>query len=459
MHYPIWDISPIGGAMVIAGISIFHVVIAHFAVGAGILNVLTERRAHRLQDPVLLQFVRDNSIFLIYLAFVAGAVSGVGIWLSIGIVAPEATTFLIRLFLWAWAIEWVFFAVELAAGYVYYYTWDRLSPRTHQLVGWTYAVSAFMSLVVINGILTFMLTPGEWLTTGSLWDAWMNPSALPSLLIRTVSAVALAGIFVAIVATMKRSPADAEQKGRIVAWGARFIMPLAAMPVLAMWYFNTIPERARDLVAGGAVAIMFFFLFGLVLSVLIAGYAYFGMLRRARDINLETALLMMAVAVLATGSMEFVREGIRKPYVLTDIMYSNGIFVADAPRLNAEGLLTHSTWVQPDTVRFSGTLAVGEAVYRAQCLRCHEVKGYNAIVPLIAGWNRPLMMSALNHLNRLKPFMPPFIGSESERAALADYLLALGSTTVTEADTLAAPADTLSTNATPADDSTGGTGL
>lgn len=427
MHYPIWDISPLGGAMVIAGISIFHVVIAHFAVGAGILNVLTERRALRLKDPVLLQFVKDNSVFLIYLAFVAGAVSGVGIWFSIGLVAPEATTYLIRVFLWAWAIEWVFFAVELASGYVYYYAWDRLSARTHQVVGWIYAVSAFMSLVVINGILTFMLTPGDFLATGSLWDAWLNPSALPSLLIRTVSAVALAGIFVAIVATTKRTAADAEQKGRIVAWGARFIMPLAAMPALALWYFDSIPAASRNLVAGGAVAIMFFFLFGLVLSVLIAGYAYFGLLRRARDVNLETGLLMMAVAILATGSMEFVREGIRKPYVLTNIMYSNGIFVADVPRLEQDGILAHAIWIKPDTARYAGTLAVGEAVYRAQCLRCHEVRGYNAIVPLTAGWNRPLMMSALDHLERLKPFMPPFIGTESEQAALADYLLSLAS--------------------------------
>ena len=31
-------------------------------------------------------------------------------------------------------------------------------------VAWTYAVASYGSLVVINGILAFMLTPGDWST-------------------------------------------------------------------------------------------------------------------------------------------------------------------------------------------------------------------------------------------------------------------------------------------------------
>jgi cytochrome bd-type quinol oxidase subunit 1 len=359
------------------------------------------------------------------LAFVSGAVSGVGIWFSIGLVAPEATTFLIRLFLWVWAIEWVFFALELASGYVYYLTWDRLKPAWHTAVGGLYAVTAFMSLVMINGILTFMLTPGLWLDTGGLWDAWWNPSFLPSLCMRTVSSLALAGIFVAIVATMKRGRFERSQREHIIAWGARFLLPLALMPVLAVWYFSSLPESARSLVLGGAVAITFFFLFGVLMSFLIAMYALFGMLRRARDVNLETALLMAAIAFIATGSMEFVREGMRKPYVLHDVMYSNGIMVKDVPMLNRDGVLAHARWVQPDSTRFPGELAVGEAVYRIECLRCHEIEGYNAIRPLIKDWNHPLIMSALDHLDKIKRFMPPFVGTQAEKEALAKYLLSL----------------------------------
>jgi hypothetical protein len=447
MNYPLWNIPLLGGAILIAGIAIIHVVIAHFAVGAGLLNVLTEMRARRTNNATVLRFVRDNSIFLIYLAFVAGVVTGVGIWFTVGIVAPEATIFKIRLFLWVWAAEWVFFAVELASGYVYYYTWDRLSPRAHVLVGWLYAVAAFLSLVMINGILAFMLTPGDWQSTHSLWDAWLNPSFWPSMFMRLVSGLALAGVFVSIVVSLKSNKYGREDRGRIVAWGARFLLPLATMPLLAYWYFSTLPYTARNLALGGAVAMTFIFIFGVVLSFLIALYAYFGMLRRSRDVNLITALLMAAIAFLATSTMEFVREGIRKPYVLMDIMYSNGIMVQDVPKFNREGILANAPWIIPDTVSYTGAVATGEAVYRAECLRCHEIKGYNAIVPLVWGWNHTLVMAALDQLDKIKAFMPPFVGTAAEKEALATYLLTLtkdGSQGgIQVADSLGVPADTL----------------
>ncbi|MBI5059263.1 cytochrome ubiquinol oxidase subunit I [candidate division KSB1 bacterium] len=424
MYYPIWDLPVAGGALAIAGIAIVHVIIAHFAVGAGIFNVLTERRARVTADATLLGFVRENSRFLIYLSFVAGAITGVGIWFTIGLVSPEATTYLIRVFFWIWAIEWVFFVVELASGYVYYYTWDRLSPVLHEAVGWIYAGSAFMSLVMINGILTFMLTPGDWLQTGAVFDAWLNPSFWPSLFLRLVSALSLAGIFVALVAARTKRYAAAERT-RIVKWGAYFLLSMAFMPLLAVWYFSTIPAASRDLALGGAIAMSFIFVFGAILSFLAGVYAYFGVLRKARDINFETAVLLAVIAFMATASMEFVREGIRKPYVIRDIIYSNGILLADVAKFNQEGILANSRWVQPDSALGGSESARGEAIYKLQCLRCHQIEGYNAMVPLIKTWNRPLVMSALDHLDLLKGFMPPFIGTESEQLALATYLMTL----------------------------------
>jgi cytochrome bd-type quinol oxidase subunit 1 len=452
MNYPLWDFPHLGGALLIAGISIFHVIIAHFAVGAGLFNVVTETGARRTKNAALLRFVRDNSIFLIYLAFVAGAVSGVGIWFTIGVVAPEATAFKIRLFLWVWATEWVFFALELASGYVYYYTWDRISGRSHVLVGWMYAISAILSLVLINGILAFMLTPGDWQSTHSLWDAWLNPSFWPSMCMRMVSGLALAGVFVAVVASLKTDKYSHEDRSRIVAWGARFLIPLATMPFLAYWYFSTLPSTARTLALGGAVAMTFIFAFGVILSFLIAMYALFGMLHRPKDINLVTALLMSAIAFLATGSMEFVREGIRKPYILMDIMYSNGILVNDVSRLNREGVLTNAVWVKPDTTHYEGDVAIGEAVYRVECLRCHEVTGYNAVTPLVWNWNKPLIMTALDQLDRMKAFMPPFVGTENEKQALGSYLYSL-TVEGTSHDTLTTPAPNASEADTTASDS------
>jgi hypothetical protein len=108
-------------------------------------------------------------------------------------------------------------------------------------------------------------------------------------------------------------------------------------------------------------------------------------------------------------------------------MYSSGILRSEVPRLNEQGLLVNTQWIVPDTTKYPPELAVGEAVYRAECLRCHEVQGYNAMVPLVRLWNKPLVMSALDHLDQLKGFMPPFIGSQAEKSALGEYLLTLTS--------------------------------
>jgi hypothetical protein len=62
MNYPLWDVPWIGGGVLIAIIAIVHVFISHFAVGAGLFNVLAEQRARRAGDERLLSFVRTHSI-------------------------------------------------------------------------------------------------------------------------------------------------------------------------------------------------------------------------------------------------------------------------------------------------------------------------------------------------------------------------------------------------------------
>ena len=168
MDYPLFLVPHIGGGWLIGGIAIFHVIIAHFAIGGGLLMVATEQFAARRNDALWLAFARKHSVFLVLLSAVLGALSGVGIWFTVGLVHPAATASLIHTFVWGWAIEWVFFIVEIAAALLYVGTWDRVSRRTHLAIGWIYFVAAYLSLVVINGIVTFMLTPGRWLRDARL---------------------------------------------------------------------------------------------------------------------------------------------------------------------------------------------------------------------------------------------------------------------------------------------------
>src|SRR3972149_7066630 len=136
MNYPMWDLPVFGGGLLIGAVAILHVFVAHFAVGGGFFLVLTERRAYREGDDALLAYLKSPPRFFVLVVVVFGAVGGGGIWWTIGLVPPPATSTLIHLFIWVWAMEWVAFFTEVAAPFVYYYGWDRLSRRTHLAVGW-----------------------------------------------------------------------------------------------------------------------------------------------------------------------------------------------------------------------------------------------------------------------------------------------------------------------------------
>jgi cytochrome bd-type quinol oxidase subunit 1 len=105
MDYPPFLVPTIGGSWLIGGNAILHVIIAHFAVGGGLLVVLTEQLARRRGDALWLGFARRQSAVLVLLSTVLGALTGVGIWFTIGLVQPAATASLIHNFVWGWAIE------------------------------------------------------------------------------------------------------------------------------------------------------------------------------------------------------------------------------------------------------------------------------------------------------------------------------------------------------------------
>jgi len=265
MNYPVWEPQIMGGGMVIGIIAILHVFVSHFAVGGGLFLPLTERKAYRENNPALLDYVKAHSKFFVLVVLVFGAVSGVGIWWTIGLVTPEATATLIHVFVWGWAIEWVFFIVEIAAAFIYYYGWDRLSPQTHLRVGWIYFGAAWASLLVINGILTFMLTPGKWIERQTFASAYFNPGMLPSLVVRTAVCVALAGVYALITSSAVR---DVALRNNVVRYAAQWLLFGAmVIPLAGIWYISTLPSMAREVSMGGSPVVTLFAGLSILLSV------------------------------------------------------------------------------------------------------------------------------------------------------------------------------------------------
>lgn len=444
MNYPTWEIPGIGSPWVIGIISIFHVLIAWFAVGGGIYLPMAESKLVREGREDWMPVLMKHSRFFLVLTSVFGAVSGVGIWFSIGLVQPEATSTLIHNFVFGWAIEWVFFVIELAAAAVYYYTWNRIPRALHLKVGYLYAISSVLTLVIINGILSFMMTPGDsWLSvagTGTeaskFWWAFFNPTYFPSLIMRALACLSLAGIYALITYSQVSDPKLEATKQHMVRWSAKWLMPMVLLlPVGLGWMFLAMKPESRDILQLGMSTIgsgMFTIvtrvaMLTILTTVTVAGAVYFFAYKYPRELTTVHAVILLGLGAIATASTEYARETIRKPYVIEGHMYSNGVRIRDVEKLNQTGYLAGSIW----TPKTADSTTLGEAMFRGQCMACHTRTGYRSMTKLLQKRDLKAINQLLETLHRppadspYRKYMPPLVGTDEEVRDLADYLVTL----------------------------------
>lgn len=444
MNYPVWDVPFIGSGWTIGIIAIIHVLISHFAVGAGLLLPVVEAKAVREGRTDWFPRLEKFSKFFLVLTGVFGAVTGVGIWFSIGLANPEGTSALIHNFVFGWAIEWVFFIVELSLAAAYYYTWNRIPQKTHLRLGWAYSIASWGTLVIINGILTFKLTPGAWLAFAGggneshhFWDAFMNPGYFPSLGLRTLACVSLAGIWGLVF--FGGLPESDKTKPNLVSWSTRWVIPAyVLMPFFFAWYLATVPADHRELLTlgiGSAGAGTFshvtrMALVSLVASATTAAAAFFFTWSSPGQFTRKQGLALLFLALVATGSTESVREFLRKPFVVNGYLYSNGVRVSGVATMNEKGYLASSPWT--GNVEGAdlppGADVTGQRMFQGQCLSCHTLDGYRPLRHLLAGRDGKSIGNVLQMLHDHKAdspyrkFMPPLVGTPDEIAALRRYL-------------------------------------
>jgi len=429
MNYPVWDVT-FGAGLLIALVAILHVFVSHFAVGGGLFLVVTEHKARHKNDTALLGWLKKHTKFFVLVTVVFGAISGVGIWFTIGLISPTATSNLIHAYVWGWAIEWVFFFLEITAALLYLYGWDKLEPGLHEWYGWIYFVAAYLSLVIINGIIAFMLTSGSWTKNHEFWKGFFNPTYFPSLAFRTAIALALAGIYALITASVEK---DAGLKARIVRWSAWWIVPsLAVLPFLAWWYIRRIPADVWASARGPMPTATHYAGFAVVLLAVTFVLSLVSLISPGR-MHLFFSLLVALVALGAMGSFEFVREAIRKPFVISNYLYANSLYSTQIPgdagfsvdEVNAAGVLPSAKWVSNRDLTGSNQAGVGHEIFRVECQSCHTANAYRGLKHYIAlrQWDESKIQAMVGGLEFMhNGVMPPFAGTDAERGALAVYL-------------------------------------
>jgi mono/diheme cytochrome c family protein len=410
MNYPFWDVD-IGYGILMAAIAVVHVVVSHFAIGGGLYLVIAESSARKAADTLRLAFLKRLSKFFVLVTLVFGALTGVGIWFIIGLLNPAATEVLIHNFVWGWAAEWTFFIIEITAAILYYYGWERMSARNHLIIGWIYFGAAWLSLFLINGIITFMLTPGGWLETGSFWQGFFNPTMWSSLVFRTGICILMAGLFSLLVASTL--PAD-KTKAAIVRYNAWWgILGLVIMAPSFFWYFKAIPENIRaaaeELMPFVMARLTDTYWYALPIAVILI---LFGLLIPKRY-HLLVGLVAMLCALAWFGQFEWLREAIRKPYVIHGYMYGNATEVALTDKYQSDGLLAQMAFRTGDD---------GADLYRHACQSCHTIDGYKALKPWFDGTDPEFIAGIVRGTGVMLGNMPPWLGTEEESQMLAAHI-------------------------------------
>jgi len=442
MHYPWWYVSGLTAPMLIAIISVVHVLVAHYAVGGGLFLAVETRHAYRQKDAEYLAYLKRHARFFILLTVVFGAITGVGIWWTIGLASPLATQVLIRTFVFGWAMEWVFFVIEITAAFIFYYYWDRLPEKTHVVIGFIYALAAWLSLVLITGITAFMLQPGEWLNSGDFWIGFFNPQMLPQTVARTGGALLLSSLYVylhaAVVIKEPRLQRLIEQRStRPALLGAVLI---AAGGVL--WYALLPPSAAAAIYSASVLNVLVAVIFAA--TVVVFALLYLGPYRNPGWLHspgFAGALLLFGVAAFTTG--EFIREAIRKPYVVYNVVFGNQVLPEEVADLRENGYLESGVWTKayvqahyPDVLRDgridprrlaalepARQIALGEVIFQYHCNDCHAAReGYSAVGPLMQGWSRQRIRQLVGNLHEVRFTMPPWCGTPEEADVLTRYL-------------------------------------
>lgn len=99
MEFPVFTLDQFGSGSLIALVAIVHVLISHgAAVGGSIMVVALETYAMKHKDLEMDDFAHRLLKYFFVVTTAVGALTGVGIWLTTGVVQPAAIGSMLRVF-------------------------------------------------------------------------------------------------------------------------------------------------------------------------------------------------------------------------------------------------------------------------------------------------------------------------------------------------------------------------
>jgi len=289
-----------------------------------------------------------------------------------------------------------------------------------------------------------MLHSGSWPETRNFWHAFFNPQFWPQVIARTGAAFLLTALYVFLHASLFLPV------GRL----RELVQKRASLPSLlgvsfigvgGLMWFLLLPESSAAVILAAPV-ITAFVASVIGLTILVFGMVFIASTRSPGWLNPGFAGLIFILGLAAFSLAEFVREAVRKPFIVDRVVLGNQIFKEEIPKLRQEGYLQKGIWtryyvaekfpqlVEGGNINYqrvrdlspSERVALGEVLFVYHCNDCHAKSvGYSAVAPLLHGMSPEKLKEFLVNLNEPYFYMPPWCGREEEAEVLAEFLATL----------------------------------
>ena len=445
MDFPPYYLDHIaGGRLIIGLIASIHVLINHpLAVGAYPILTFMEWWAHKHNRPDIDRLAYRIAFVVFLVTTTIGAMTGVGIWLSTSLFAPFGIGSLLRVFFFGWFAEWLVFISEVCLIMWWFLSWKKSDTpekkRKHIKIGIALSIMSWITMALIVAVLGFMMNTGEWSQSRAFIDAMTAPLYLPQLGFRTAFAFMTGAVFVWFCTAFFTKDNPSARYWVIEKLSHVTMVSLIFVFFFGVWYWFRIPEAMR---ANQAVALLsqgfsnWQGKFHSLLSWTVAAFLLIaiGGLVIPRLIPRWALLIPTFMGIWLLGHFERAREFMRKPWVIGEYMYSNGVRKDELRFLQSEGILTHATYVKHRSVTPGNRVEAGQDVFMISCSRCHSTTGINGVLDKFSAmygpgdWSSGGMVSFLGTMHKTSTFMPPFPGNKAEKEALVAYILEIRKT-------------------------------
>jgi hypothetical protein len=254
---------PGGAKWSIGFLALFHTAVGSLAIGFAFVVTVLQIVGYVRKDNRFDLLAKRVQLWHVCI-YNIGTINAIGLVFALSGLFPQFWSQVFVQFFWTMIIEEALFFMLATTLTLHYFFWDTMwgHKKLHIFMGALLTPMFFLQFFIINGMSSYMLTPGfsegqvsQWSGTAGIlgWDkmAFFNPSFLMLTLHRTAANFAYAGFVVAAVCgvwlyrSQKSKLQALHEKGGRLAFNVAFTSFLA-LPIIGFFYAWVLKYHAKE---------------------------------------------------------------------------------------------------------------------------------------------------------------------------------------------------------------------